>query len=61
MSYPEFKGALAAGLVGLGQLDDALAAVNEGLDDVVQFEHGHDLFFAECCESRAKSFCDEIP
>jgi predicted ATPase/DNA-binding winged helix-turn-helix (wHTH) protein len=47
MSYPEFKGALATGLVGLGQLDDALAAVNEGLDDVVQFEHGHDLFFAE--------------
>jgi predicted ATPase len=47
MSYPEFKGALATGLGGLGQLDDALAAVNEGLDDVVQFEHGHDLFFAE--------------
>ena len=47
MSYPEFKGALATGLAGLGQLDEAFAAVNEGLDDVVQAEHGHDLFFAE--------------
>ena len=47
MSYPEFKGALATGLAGLGQLDEALTAVNEGLDDVVQAEHGHDLFFAE--------------
>ena len=28
MSYPEFKGALATGLAGLGQLDEALAAVN---------------------------------
>jgi predicted ATPase len=47
MSYPEFKGALATGLAGLGQLDEALAAVNEGLDDVIQAEHGRDLFFAE--------------
>jgi predicted ATPase/DNA-binding winged helix-turn-helix (wHTH) protein len=47
MTYPEFKGALATGLAGLGQLDEALAAVNEGLGDVVQGEHGHDLFFAE--------------
>ena len=47
MSYPEFKGALATGLAGLGQLDEALAAVNEGLDGAAQGEHGHDLFFAE--------------
>ena len=47
MSYPEFKGALATGLVGLGQLDEALAAVNEGLDGAAWGEHGHDLFFAE--------------
>ena len=47
MSYPEFKGALAMGLAGLGQLDEALAAVNEGLDGSVQGEHGRDLFFAE--------------
>ncbi len=47
MSYPEFKGALATGLAGLGQLDEALSTVNEGLDDVVQAEHGRDLFFAE--------------
>jgi hypothetical protein len=47
MSHPEFKGALATGLAGLGHLDEAIAAVNEGLDDVVHAEHGHDLFFAE--------------
>ena len=47
MSYPEFKGALATGLAGLGRLDEALAAVNEGLDGAVQSEHGYDLFFAE--------------
>ena len=54
MSYPEFKGALATGLGGLGQLDDALAAVNEGLDDVVHAEHGHDLFFAELLRIRGE-------
>jgi tetratricopeptide (TPR) repeat protein len=47
MSYPEFKSALATGLAGLGQLDEAFAAVNEGLDGAEQGEHGHDLFFAE--------------
>ncbi len=47
MSHPEFKGALATGLAGLGHLDEAIAAVNEGLGDVVHAEHGHDLFFAE--------------
>jgi predicted ATPase/DNA-binding winged helix-turn-helix (wHTH) protein len=47
MSYPEFKGALAMGLAGLGQLDEALAAVNEGLDGAAWGEHGCDLFFAE--------------
>lgn len=47
ISYPEFKAALATGLAGLGQIDEALIAVQEGLDDAVQGEHGHDLFFAE--------------
>jgi predicted ATPase/DNA-binding winged helix-turn-helix (wHTH) protein len=47
MSYPEFKGALAAGFVGLGQLDVALVAVDEGLHDVLEREHGHDLHLAE--------------
>ena len=46
-SYPEFKAALATGRSGLGQLDQALIAVNEGLDGAVQGEHGYDLFFAE--------------
>ena len=47
MSYPEFKGALATGLAGLGQFDEAFAAVNEGLDDALRGEQGYDLFFAE--------------
>ena len=47
MTYSEFKGALATGLAGLGQLDKALTAVNEGLDDAVHGEHGYDIFFAE--------------
>ena len=46
--YPEFPSALATGLAGLGQLNVALAAVDEGLDDAVHDEHGHDLYaFAE--------------
>jgi predicted ATPase len=47
IAYPEFKGALASGLAGLGQLEEALVAVNEGLDGAERGEHGHDLFFAE--------------
>jgi predicted ATPase len=54
MSHPEFKGALATGLAGLGHLDEAIAAVNEGLDDVVHAEHGHDLFFAELLRIRGE-------
>jgi predicted ATPase len=33
ISFPEFKCSLAAALAGLGQYDEALAAVNEGLAD----------------------------
>ena len=54
MSYPEFKGALAMGLAGLGQLDDALASVNEGLGGAAQGEHGYDLFFAELLRIRGE-------
>jgi predicted ATPase len=32
MSYPEFKCSIAVALAGLGQLDEALDAVNEGLE-----------------------------
>jgi predicted ATPase len=47
ISFPEFKGALATGLAGLGQFDEALATANEGLDDAIQAEHGRDLYLAE--------------
>ncbi len=62
ISYPEFKGALAAGLAALGLLDDALAAVNEALDDVVRAEHGHDLFFAELLRTKGEILlrCDSV-
>jgi predicted ATPase len=54
IAYPEFKCALATGLAGLGQLNEALAAANEGLDGAEQGEHGHDLFFAELLRNRGE-------
>jgi predicted ATPase/DNA-binding winged helix-turn-helix (wHTH) protein len=54
MSYPEFRAAFAAGLAGLGQLDVALAAVDEGLDDALQREHGHDLSLAELLRTKGE-------
>ena len=54
MSYPEFKGALATGLAGLDQRDEALTAVNEGLDDVLRGEQGHDLYFAELLRTKGE-------
>jgi predicted ATPase/DNA-binding winged helix-turn-helix (wHTH) protein/class 3 adenylate cyclase len=47
MSYPEFNGALATGLAGLGQIDEALDAVNEGLTAADRGADGHDLYLAE--------------
>ena len=44
---PSSKGHSSTGLVGLGQLDEALAAVNDGLDGAAWGERGYDLFFAE--------------
>ena len=47
MSYPEFKGALATGLAALGNLGDALDAVNDGLAGASQSEDGRDLYVAD--------------
>jgi len=47
MSYPEFNATLASGLAGLGKLDKAVAAVNEGLAAADRGEDGHDLYLAE--------------
>ena len=47
MSYPEFNATLASGLAGLGEIDKALDAVNEGLTAAVRGEDGHDLYLAE--------------
>jgi predicted ATPase/DNA-binding winged helix-turn-helix (wHTH) protein len=46
-SYPEFKGALALGLAGLGQLSEALNAVNEAIADADQGENGQAWFLPE--------------
>jgi predicted ATPase len=61
ISYPEFQGALATGLAGSGRLNEAYAAVNEGLNDAVRGEHGFDLYFAELLRARAKFCCDADP
>jgi predicted ATPase len=54
ISYREFQGALATGLAGLHRLDKAYAAVNEGLNDAVQGEHGFDLYFAELLRTKGE-------
>ena len=46
-SYQEFKGALAVGLAGLSQLDDALDAVQEGLEGFGQREEGERWYVPE--------------
>ncbi len=47
MSYPESKGALATGLIGRGELAEALDTVNEGLAAASQGDDGQDLFVAD--------------
>lgn len=47
MSYPEFKGALATGLAALGELREALDAVNDGLAGACEGEDGRDLYVAD--------------
>jgi tetratricopeptide (TPR) repeat protein len=57
--YSEFKGALAVGLARLGQLDDALAAVNEGLDGPVKGEQPRYLFFGELLRIKGEIFLSQ--
>ena len=47
MSHSEFLGTLATGLLGLGQLDAALQAVDEALTAARQGEDGQDLYVGE--------------
>jgi len=47
MSFPEFKGALASALAGLGQLDEALAAVDEAVAGAGQSTDGQVWYVPE--------------
>jgi predicted ATPase len=47
MSYPEFKGALAEAFAGLGQLDEALEAVNDAMASAGQREDGQVWYLPE--------------
>ena len=54
MSNPEYKGALATGLAGLGALDAALDTVNEGLAGASQGVDGRDLYVADVLRVRGE-------
>ena len=47
MSYPEFKGAYAEALAGLGQIDEALTAVNDAIASPGQCENGQRRYMPE--------------
>ena len=47
MSYPEFKGALASALAGLGRIDEALAAVDEAIASAGQPATGQQWYVPE--------------
>jgi predicted ATPase/DNA-binding winged helix-turn-helix (wHTH) protein len=47
ISYPEFKGALAQALTGLGRVDAALSAVNEAVASAGQGENGQVWYVPE--------------
>lgn len=47
LSYPEFKGALASALAGLGKLDEALEDVNEAITSAGQREDGQRWYVPE--------------
>lgn len=47
ISYPEFRGALAQALAGLGQVDPALSAVNEAVTSAGQGENGQVWYVPE--------------
>jgi predicted ATPase/DNA-binding winged helix-turn-helix (wHTH) protein len=47
LSYPEFKGALALGLAGIGRLDEALVAVDDAMEADRDGAGGHGWYGAE--------------
>jgi predicted ATPase len=54
MSYPEFKGALASALAGLGQLDEALQAVDDAITGAGERENGQQWYVPELLRIKAE-------
>ena len=61
LSYPEFKGALAAALAGLGQLGEALEAVNDAIASAGQRRTVRCGMSRNCFASRARCCCEQGP
>jgi predicted ATPase len=59
MSYPEFKGALASGLIARGELTEALDVVKEGLAAASQGDNGQDLFVAELLRVKGEALLQQ--
>jgi predicted ATPase/DNA-binding winged helix-turn-helix (wHTH) protein len=59
MSYPEFKGAYAEALAGLGQIDDALTAVNDAIVSTGQRENGQRWYLSELLRIKGEVLLQE--
>ena len=59
MSYPEFKGAYAEALAGLGQIDDALTAVNDAIVSTGQRENGQRWYMSELLRIKGEVLLQE--
>jgi tetratricopeptide (TPR) repeat protein len=61
MSYPEFRGACASGLAGLGQLGEALEAVNDGIANAGQREGGQQWYVPELLRIKGEVLLQQDP
>jgi predicted ATPase/DNA-binding winged helix-turn-helix (wHTH) protein len=61
MSYPEFKAAIATSLAGLGQLDEALEAVDEGIAGAGQPDNGQRWYLPELLRVRGEVLLRQNP
>jgi len=59
MSYPEFKGAYAEALAGLGQIDEALTAVNDAIASTGQRENGQRWYMPELLRIKGEVLLQE--
>ena len=59
LSYPEFKGAYAEALAGLGQIDEALTAVNDAIASTGQRENGQRWYMPELLRIKGEVLLQE--